>query len=198
MTDEQHMGTGRLEAFSDGVIAIIITIMVLELKVPQHGDAATLLAQWPVFLSYALSYLVVAIYWINHHGLFHIVPRVNNAVLWSNNLLLFCLSLIPFATAYMGENQFKPFPTATYGALLLSCSLAFLILRESVNEELKQDGRFDLLRAQARRKNSISIGLYALSVPAAYLHPAITMALAFAVAGLYFLPETLLGDRGQR
>ena len=194
MAEQQPMGTARLEAFSDGVIAIIITIMVLELKVPQHGDAASLLAQWPVFLSYGLSYLVVAIYWINHHRLFHIVPRVNSAVLWSNNLLLFCLSLIPFATAYMGENQFQPFPTATYAALLLTCSIAFFVLREVVNAELKQDGRFDLLRAQARRKNLISIGLYALSVPAAYLHPAISMLLAFAVAGLYFLPETLLGD----
>jgi uncharacterized membrane protein len=198
MSEQQPMGTGRLEAFSDGVIAIIITIMVLELKVPQHADAATLVAQWPVFLSYALSYLLVAIYWINHHRLFHIVPRVNNAVLWSNNLLLFCLSLIPFATAYMGENEFKPFPTATYAALLLTCAIAFLVLRESVNEELKNDGRFEMLRDSARRKNYISIALYALAVPAAYLHPAITMVLAFAVAGIYFLPETLMGDRGKR
>jgi TMEM175 potassium channel family protein len=194
MAEQQPMGTGRLEAFSDGVIAIIITIMVLELKVPLHADAATLLAQWPVFLSYALSYLVVAIYWVNHHRLFHIVPRVNSVVLWSNNFLLFCMSLIPFATAYMGENQFKPFPTAVYAALLLACSIAFLILREIVSRELRELGRFDLLRTQARRKNFISIGLYALSVPAAYLHPAITMVLAFAVAGLYFLPEAFMDD----
>jgi len=187
------MSKGRLEAFSDGVIAIIITIMVLELKVPQHADAASLLGQWPVFLSYALSYLLVAIYWINHHRLFHVTQRVNNAVLWSNNLLLFCLSLIPFATAYMGENQFKPFPTATYATLLTTCAIAFLLLRESVNQELRDDGRYEALRGQARRKNYISIGLYALSVPAAFLHPAITMVLAFTVAGIYFLPETLLG-----
>jgi uncharacterized membrane protein len=198
MAEQQPMGTGRLEAFSDGVIAIIITIMVLELKVPLHADPATLFAQWPVFLSYALSYLVVAIYWVNHHRLFHIVPRVNSAVLWSINFLLFCLSLIPFATAYMGENQFRPFPTAVYAALLLACSIAFLILREVVSAELRSDGRFDLLRSQARRKNTISIGLYALSVPAAYLHPAITMVLAFAVAGLYFLPETLLDNPDRR
>jgi TMEM175 potassium channel family protein len=197
-TSEQPMGTGRLEAFSDGVIAIIITIMVLELKVPRGAEAATLLAQWPVFLSYALSYLVVAIYWINHHRLFHVVPRVNYAVLWSNNLLLFCLSLIPFATAYMGENSFRPFPTAVYGVLLLACAIAFLILRVTINDELKNDERFAAFRAQAWRKNLISIGLYALSVPAAYLHPAITMALAFAVAGIYFLPETLLEKPEQR
>jgi len=197
MTEQQPMGTGRLEAFSDGVIAIIITIMVLELKVPLRADPATLFAQWPVFLSYALSYLVVAIYWVNHHRLFHIVPRVNSAVLWSNNFLLFCLSLIPFATAYMGENQFRPFPTAVYAALLLACAIAFLMLREIVNGELNSEGRFDLLRTQARRKNLISIGLYALSVPAAYIHPAITMVLAFAVAGLYFLPETLLDNAGE-
>ncbi len=142
------MGTGRLEAFSDGVIAIIITIMVLELKVPLRADPATLLAQWPVFLSYALSYLVVAIYWVNHHRLFHIVPRVNSAVLWSNNFLLFCLSLIPFATAYMGENQFRPFPTATYAALLLACAIAFLMLREIVSKELTEVGGFDVLRGR--------------------------------------------------
>jgi uncharacterized membrane protein len=193
MAEEQPMGTGRLEAFSDGVIAIIITIMVLELKVPLHADAGTLLAQWPVFLSYALSYLVVAIYWVNHHRLFHVVPRVNSAVLWSNNFLLFCMSLIPFATAYMGENQFRPFPTAVYAALLLACAIAFLLLREIVSRELKEAGRVDP-RAQARRKNLISIGLYALSVPAAYLHPAITMVLAFTVAGIYFLPEAFMGD----
>ncbi len=194
MAEQQPMGTGRLEAFSDGVIAIIITIMVLELKVPLHADPATLFAQWPVFLSYALSYLVVAIYWVNHHRLFHIVPRVNSAVLWSNNFLLFCMSLIPFATAYMGENQFRPFPTAVYAALLLACAIAFLILREIVSRELQEAGRFELLRAQARRKNLISIGLYALSVPAAYLHPAITLVLAFTVAGIYFLPEAFMGD----
>jgi len=196
MTEQAPIGTARLEAFSDGVIAIIITIMVLELKVPQGADAAALIAQWPVFVSYLLSYLVVAIYWINHHRLFHVVPRVNNAVLWSNNLLLFCLSLIPFATAYMGENQFRPFPTATYAALLLTCGIAFLILRTATNDGLKQDARFDVFRAQAQRKNLISIGLYAISVPAAYVHPALTMVLAFMVAGLYFLPDAFLGDSG--
>jgi uncharacterized membrane protein len=171
---------------------------VLELKVPLRADPATLLAQWPVFLSYALSYLVVAIYWVNHHRLFHIVPRVNSAVLWSNNFMLFCMSLIPFATAYMGENQFRPFPTATYAALLLTCAIAFLILREVVNRELTEVGGFDVLRGQARRKNLVSIGLYALSVPAAYIHPAITMLLAFAVAGIYFLPEAFIGDAERR
>jgi len=188
-TPERPMGTGRLEAFSDGVIAIIITIMVLELKVPVGADAPTLLAQWPVFLSYFLSYLVVAIYWINHHRLFHIVPYVNNAVLWANNLLLFCLSLIPFATAYMGENQFRPFPTATYATLLLACSIAFLVLRTAINNELKHDDNYLVFRSQSLRKNLTSIALYALGVPAAYVHPAITLALAFSVAGLYFLPE---------
>jgi len=196
-TSEQPMGTGRLEAFSDGVIAIIITIMVLELKVPRDADAATLLAQWPVFLSYMLSYLVVAIYWINHHRLFHIVPRVNYTVLWSNNLLLFSLSLIPFATAYMGENSFRPFPTAVYGVLLLACAIAFLILRSAINEELKNDDRFAVFRMQARRKNLISIGLYALSVPAAYVHPGLTLVLAFIVAGLYFVPDTFLEGIGR-
>src|SRR3954470_16638075 len=99
---DQNMSSARLEAFSDGVIAIIITIMALELKAPHADDAAQLLALWPVFMSYVLSYLMVAIYWVNHHRLFHLMKQVDNRILWSNILLLFCLSLVPFATAYMG------------------------------------------------------------------------------------------------
>src|SRR5262249_6567282 len=111
---ERIMGPGRLEAFSDGVIAILITIMVLELKVPASHEPAALLALWPVMLSYLLSFLVVAIYWVNHHRLFHHAREVNNLVLWTNMAFLFCISLIPFGTAYMGENRFTPFSTALY------------------------------------------------------------------------------------
>jgi len=138
----QPMSKGRLEAFSDGVIAIIITIMVLELKVPHGADPASLLAVWPIFLSYLLSFLVVAIYWVNHHTLFNAAHHASTGLLWSNNALLFFLSLIPFATGYMGENDFAPFPTALYAATLLLAGLAFIPVRWSVMAQLKDDASF--------------------------------------------------------
>ena len=191
----QPMSKGRLEAFSDGVIAIIITIMVLELKVPHGADAASLLAVWPVFLSYLLSFLVVAIYWVNHHTLFNAAHHASTGLLWSNNALLFCLSLIPFATGYMGENDFAPFPTALYAATLLLAGLAFIPVRWSVMAQLKDDAHFVHLSRVARRKNYVSLGLYAISIPLAFVHPALTLALAFAVAAIYFLPNAWLGEK---
>ena len=189
------MSKGRLEAFSDGVIAIIITIMVLELKVPHGADAASLLKVWPVFLSYLLSFLVVAIYWLNHHTLFQAAHHASTGLLWSNNALLFCLSLIPFATGYMGENDFAPFPTALYAATLLLAGLAFIPVRWSVMAQLKDDASFVRLSKMARRKNYVSLGLYAISIPLAFVHPALTLALAFTVAAIYFLPNAWLGEK---
>ncbi len=122
------MTKGRLEAFSDGVLAIIITIMVLELKVPHEPTMAALSEIFPVFLSYILSFIYVGIYWNNHHHLFHAVERINGGVMWANMFLLFCLSLTPFATAWMGENHFAAVPVALYGGVLLACSIAFFIL----------------------------------------------------------------------
>jgi TMEM175 potassium channel family protein len=177
------MSKARLEAFSDGVIAIIITIMVLELKVPHGGDAAALMALWPVALSYVLSFLVIAIYWVNHHRLLHMARHADTKVLWSNNLLLFCLSLIPFATGYMGENHFAPFLTAVYAAILLAAGLAFVPLRRCVMAQLRDDPASVRLSWRAARKNYVSLALYALAVP-----------LAFTVAGIYFLPDAWLGE----
>src|SRR5256885_10545112 len=122
------MNSTRLEAFSDGVIAIIITIMVLELKAPHAPSPEELLALWPTFLSYVMSYVMVAIYWLNHHRLFHLAKPVDTRILWANILLLFCLSLVPFSTAYAGENRLSPFATAVYAAVLLLCALAYLVL----------------------------------------------------------------------
>ena len=189
------MSKGRLEAFSDGVIAIIITIMVLELKVLHGADPASLLAVWPVFLSYLLSFLMVAIYWVNHHTLFNAAHHASTGLLWSNNALLFCLSLIPFATGYMGENDFAPFPTALYAATLLLAGLSFIPVRWSVMAQLKDDASFARWIRRARRKNYVSLGLYAISIPLAFVHPALTLALAFAVAAIYFLPHAWLGEK---
>jgi TMEM175 potassium channel family protein len=193
--NKQPMSKARLEAFSDGVIAIIITIMVLELKVPHGADAASLLHVWPVFLSYLLSFLVVAIYWVNHHRLFHDAHHASTGLLWSNNALLFCLSLIPFSTGYMGENDFAPFPTALYAGTLLLAGLAFIPVRWSVIEQLKDDADFLRLSTAAKRKNYVSLALYAVSIPLAFVHPALTLALAFIVAAIYFVPSTWMGEK---
>src|SRR5262244_742637 len=161
------MTTGRLEAFSDGVIAIIITIMVLEMKVP-HGDALKdLRPLLPVFLSYALSFLYVGIYWNNHHHLLHSARRVSGSILWANLHLLFWLSLIPFVTGWMGENHFERLPVALYGAVLLMAGAAYYILALAL---LKQHGRDSLLAAALGRdfKGKISIALYAIGIPLAY------------------------------
>ena len=188
------MGPARLEAFSDGVIAILITIMVLELKVPVSHDPAALIVLWPVFLSYLLSFLVVGIYWVNHHGLFHLCRRVDNAVLWTNMLFLFCISIIPFATAYMGENHFTPFSTAVYGTVLFLAGLAFVPMRWAVARTHGDAFGNGLLGRRAATKNYISLSLYAASIPLAYVHPAITLMLAFTVAGIYFLPNAWMGE----
>src|SRR5215831_4521715 len=192
---EQIMGPSRLEAFTDGVIAIIITIMVLELKVPHGSEPELLLAVWPVFLSYFLSFLMVAIYWVNHHQLFHGLRHVDNRILWCNIFWLFCLSLIPFSTAYMGENGQTPFTTAVYAATLLLAGVAFLPMRRAVDVHFRDDAKYRAMSRRATAKNCVSLTIYALSIPLAYLHPAITLALAFVVAAIYFLPNAWLGER---
>jgi uncharacterized membrane protein len=188
------MGPGRLEAFSDGVIAILITIMVLELRVPASHEPAALLGLWPVFLSYLLSFLVIAIYWVNHHGLFHRCREVSNAVLWTNIAFLFCISLIPFATAYMGENRFTPFATALYAASLLLAGVSFVPMRHAVERQLAHDPDYSRVGRRAALKNYISIALYAASVPLAFVHPTITLAICYLVAAIYFLPNAWLGE----
>jgi uncharacterized membrane protein len=191
---ERIMGPGRLEAFSDGVIAILITIMVLELKVPASHEPAALLGLWPVLLSYLLSFLIIGIYWVNHHVLFHRCREVNNAVLWTNMAFLFCISLLPFATAYMGENRFTPFSTALYAGSLLLAGVSYVPMRRVVERQLAHDPGYHRIGRRAARKNYLSIALYAASAPLAFVHPAITLALCFTVAAVYFLPNAWLGE----
>jgi uncharacterized membrane protein len=179
---------GRLEAFSDGVIAIIITIMVLEMKVP-HGDGLPALRPLlPVFLSYVLSYVNVGIYWNNHHHLLHAARRVTGRVLWANLLLLFWLSLFPFCTGWMGENHFAAVPTALYGVVLLAAAYSYLFLQAQI---VAADGP-DSTVARAvgpDRKGQVSRLCYGLGVVAAFYRPWMSWALYVAVALIWFVPD---------
>ncbi len=182
------MSTGRLEAFSDGVLAIIITIMVLELRVPHTTTLAGLHALWPVFLSYVLSFVYVGIYWNNHH-MFQVAERVNGGVLWANLHLLFWLSLVPFVTGWMGENHFAAVPTAAYGAILLMAGVAYWVLQRAL---IRCQPPGSVLEAAVRRdlKGNLSPALYVAAILAAlFVHPALAGALYVAVALMWLVPD---------
>lgn len=182
------MSKERLAAFSDGVIAIIITIMVLELKVP-HGDDWTALSKlWPVFLSYMLSFIYIAIYWNNHHHLLHTVKRVNGSILWANTHLLFWLSLIPFATGWMGENNFAELPTALYGVALFMPAVAYYILQFAIIKSEREKSM--LARAIGTDlKGKISPLLYMAAIGLAFLKPWISCAIYTLVALMWLVPD---------
>src|SRR6476646_10726737 len=182
------MTTNRVEAFSDGVIAILITIMVLELKVPHGVDLGALRPMLPTFLAYVLSFVVLAIYWNNHHHMLHATRHVTGSVLWANVHLLFWLSLIPFTTAWMGESGFASFPTAAYGAVLLLAGVAYYILQTTI---IAHDGMAPEVAAVLRGdvKGRISIVLYAAAVPLAFVHRAIAGAIYVAVALMWLVPD---------
>jgi TMEM175 potassium channel family protein len=182
------MSKGRLEAFSDGVIAIIITIMVLELKVPHGADVAALRPLLPVFLSYVLSYVNVGIYWNNHHHLLHAARQVSGRVLWANLLLLFWLSLFPFFTGWMGENHFASLPTALYGVVLLMAAYSYVGLQRAI---VAADGASSpLARAVgADRKGLVSRLLYMAAIVGAFIRPWIAWTLYVTVALLWFVPD---------
>ena len=182
------MGKGRLEAFSDGVIAINITIMVLELKVP-HGDTLHDLAPLlPVFLSYVLSFLYVGIYWNNHHHMLHACSRVTGTVLWANLHLLFWLSLFPFATAWMGENHFAPLPTAIYGVVLLMAAIAYYVLQLAL---IRVQGPDSILKKAVGRdwKGKLSPVLYVTAILATVVSPWISQAIFVVVALIWLIPD---------
>ena len=182
------MNKGRLEAFSDGVIAIIITIMVLEMKVPHGTDPAALRPLLPVFLSYVLSFVNVGIYWNNHHHLLHAARHVTGRVLWANLVLLFWLSLFPFCTGWMGENHFASLPTALYGAVLLAAAYSYLVLQHAI---VAADGP-DSPQARAvgpDRKGRVSRLLYMAAIAGALFRPWIGWTLYVAVAVLWFVPD---------
>ena len=182
------MHKSRLEAFSDGVLAIIITIMVLEIKVP-HGDTVdTLRPLLPVLSSYVLSFIYVGIYWNNHHHLFQAARKVNGRVLWANLHLLFWLSLLPFASGWMGENHFAALPVALYGAVLLMAGLAYWLLSRAI---IQADGPDSLLAKAIGRdwKGNASVALYLLAIPLTFLHEWIAEAIYVGVALLWLVPD---------
>jgi uncharacterized membrane protein len=182
------MPKGRLEAFSDGVIAIIITIMVLELKVPHEATLEALAPLWPVFLSYVLSFVYIAIYWNNHHHMLHSVKHVTGPVLWSNSHLLFWLSLTPFTTAWMGENHFAPRPVAVYGVGLLMNAVAYTILVRTLIKAHGKDSEF-AARIGSDLKGYISLALYVTAVLTSLLSSWISLAIYFIVALIWLVPD---------
>ncbi len=182
------MGTTRLEAFSDGVIAIIITIMVLELRVPHEANIEALRPLIPVGLSYVLSFVYLGIYWNNHHHMLQVTQHVDGAILWANLHLLFWLSLVPFATAWMGENHFAAVPTAVYGTVILMAGIAYLILARAI---IRREGPESVLaRAFGRDwKGKISPLLYLLAIGLSFVHEALAQAIYTLVAIMWLVPD---------
>jgi uncharacterized membrane protein len=182
------MGKERLTAFSDGVVAIIITIMVLELKVPHGITVADLAPVLPVFLAYVLSFIYVGIYWNNHHHLLMLADSVSGSILWANMHLLFWLSMVPFATAWMGENQLTAIPVALYGGVLIMNALAFTILMTLLVRHEGPDS--DLARAMGRDfKGKVSLAIYVVGVALAFIQPITSVALYVTVAAIWFIPD---------
>jgi uncharacterized membrane protein len=194
LASENIMSKARLETFSDGVIAILITIMVLELRVPHGAGWAALRPLVPLLLSYALSFIFLAIYWNNHHHMFHTVDRVNGRILWANMHLLFWLSLVPFATGWMGENNFASLPTALYGFVLLMAAISYTILVYAI---IAHQGPHSKLRAAIGkdRKGMISMALYAAAVPLAFVHREIAWAIFVVVALIWLAPDRRIEDK---
>jgi uncharacterized membrane protein len=190
-----EMTTGRLEAFSDGVIAIIVTIMVLELHAPSQPTLAGLWKVAPVFLSYGLSFLVVAIMWVNHHHLIHAIHEVTARLLWSNLYLLFWMSLVPFVTDYLGKNYHEPLAVALYGLDLVLCSSAFYLLRMILIEQDQLDGTLVDYHRSIQRKNAFSGALYLTSVPLAYVSVYASFFIFALIPAMYFLPEKRLAKQ---
>jgi uncharacterized membrane protein len=182
------MGKTRLEAFSDGVIAIIITIMVLEMKVPHGEDLASLGPLWPVFVSYVLSFVNVGIYWNNHHHMIHTVRHVTAGVLWSNLHLLFWLSLMPFVTGWMGENHFAPVPTAVYGCVLFACGVAYYTLQQCI---IATQGEQSLLRYAVGKdfKGRAAPLMYLVAIGLAFVSPLLAGLIYVSVALMWLVPD---------
>jgi uncharacterized membrane protein len=182
------MSKGRLEAFSDGVIAILITIMVLELKVPEGTEWSALVPLIPALLTYLLSFVFLGIYWNNHHHMLQAAHRINGKILWANLHLLFWLSLVPFVTGWMGENHFAPLPTAVYGFVLLMAAVAFTILQSVLVAAQGPDSRLAAALG-SDAKGKVSLALYMAAIPLAFVNQWISDALYVAVALLWLVPD---------
>jgi uncharacterized membrane protein len=188
------MNKTRLEAFSDGVLAIIITIMVLELKVPHESTFEALKTLLPVFSSYILSFVLIGIYWGNHHHLLHTVSQVTSSMIWANLHLLFWLSLIPFATAWMGENNFGKYSVICYSVLLILCAIAYTILQSTVMKNHIVTEKLEKALKKQEKKGYISLTAYTLAAIFAFINPGISAALFVAVAVLWIIPDKNIED----
>jgi TMEM175 potassium channel family protein len=188
------MSGERLNAFSDGVIAILITILVLELKVPHGTELAALSPILPVFLVYVLSFVVIAIYWTNHHHMLSLTDRITGGILWANLHLLFWLSLMPFVTGWMGENHFAPLPTALYGVVLMMAGVAYFILEQVI---IRSQGPNSKLKAAVGNdaKGKISVILYLIAIPLAFVHQLLSDALYVSVALIWLVPDPRIEQR---
>src|SRR5881394_1887116 len=182
------MKTNRIEAFSDGVMAILITIMVLELKAPHDPTPASLARMWPTFFAYVLSFVIIAIYWVNHHYLIHLVSHVDAVILWANMNQLFWISLIPWVTVYLGDNHALPFPVALYAAVSLAGAVSFFLLRASIARQ-HHDPVFERINKRMARKNLIAILIYIAAVVVAFVYTPLALILIATPATMYFLPE---------
>ena len=182
------MGSGRLEAFSDGVIAIIITIMVLEMKVPHGDDLVSLKPLVPVFISYILSFINIGIYWNNHHHMMHAVRHINGTVLWANIHLLFWLSLVPFVTGWMGENHFAKWPVALYGIVLFMAGVAYYFLAHAL---INLHGKKSTIGAALGKdwKGKISVVIYAIGIAVSFVNEWVAFSLYALVAAMWFIPD---------
>jgi len=182
------MTSERIAAFSDGVIAIIITIMVLELRVPHGSDINALAGLLPVFLAYILSFILVGIYWSNHHHMLFLTDRITGGILWANLHLLFWLSLMPFVTGWMGENHFAPLPTALYGGVLLMAGVAYYILEQTI---IRSQGEGSRLEAAVGtdRKGIASLVLYAIAIPLAFVNQLLSDSIYALVALMWLIPD---------
>lgn len=188
------MSKTRLEAFSDGVIAILITIMILELKIPEGTDLHALRPLVPIFLTYVMSFVFLGIYWTNHHHMLHATERVNGAVLWANLHLLFWLSLTPFVTGWMGENDFAPLPTAVYGIVLLCAAIAYTILQMAI---IRLEGPQSRLAAAVKKdvKGKLSIVMYVAAISLAFVQTRISYVLYITVACIWLVPDRRIERR---
>jgi uncharacterized membrane protein len=188
------MSKSRLEAFSDGVVAILITIMVLELAVPEGADTQALQPLVPVFLTYVLSYVFLGIYWNNHHHLLHAADRINGKILWANLHLLFWLSLVPFVTGWMGHNHFAALPTAAYGVVLLFAAFAYWILQTAIVAEHGPHSRLAKALGHDWKAKS-SLALYLVAVPMAFVNQWISDIIYITVAGMWLIPDKRIESR---
>lgn len=183
------MTKSRLETFSDGVLAIIITIMVLELKIPHEATMHALYELWPTFLSYLLSFIYIGIYWGNHHHLLHTVHHVTSGIIWSNMGLLFTLSLIPFTTGWMGENHFANIPVAVYSFNLILCAITFYFLQKTIIAQVPNDTRLVAALKKQEAKGFVSLGFYIISIISALYYPLISAILISFTAILWVIPD---------